>query len=288
MKVGLSMRIPFQIKLFLSLLLMMFCTSLWSAQQAVVIADQAVIYADEQMSSPIGFVARGKKIKVGEIARNKAQVYPIIVSAKMAFIRARDIDTRKEALDGSLLVAERFQKHAKADEKVGAGVGVAVFNYTSQAQIKSSEGSSTESLEWSGFSLKGFGIGNNKWVLEVIGNYMMSKKIEDAQFRSLEVGLGAGYRFLDYGRLVLRVESQLLAVPWSNYSQDTAFRVNGRGLTAGAGVGMTVRLTKHWDLDGYGGFYHTRLGGFDVPEPFSSPELTINGTRLGLGINYVF
>ena len=85
-------RLPLISALFFSLI---FCQNLWAIQDALVIAEQAVIYADEQMSAPVGFVRKGKKIKVGDIPRNRAQVYPIIVSGKIAYIRVIDVNTQK-------------------------------------------------------------------------------------------------------------------------------------------------------------------------------------------------
>src|SRR5687768_7328928 len=89
-----------RLKLGLALIISLFvCPVLWASQEAIVTADQAVIYADEQMKSPLGYVKRGKKIKVGEVARNRAQVYPIIVSGKIGYIRVLDVSTERDALD---------------------------------------------------------------------------------------------------------------------------------------------------------------------------------------------
>src|SRR5680860_266278 len=105
---------------------------------ALVMSDRAVIYADQEMTSPIGYVPRGKKIKVGEVARNKAQVYPIIVSGKLAYIRVIDVSTEKDQLDSTRLVAERFQKATKHDPKTRTTLSY--FSYTSQISLDTDNG----------------------------------------------------------------------------------------------------------------------------------------------------
>lgn len=264
------------------------CPDLWASQDAIVSADEALVYADEEMTSPVGFVPRGKKIKVGTIPRNKAQVYPIIVSGKIAYIRVADVNTKKEYQDSSKLVAERFQKQTK-EEQIKTSFSAAWSNYNSQISIKTTNGNidDKDSLAWSGFGLRGNGIVNDRWELQLLANYF-SATHEEETFKMVEAGLGGGYRFLQWGRLALRIEAHLLAVPWASYALGSQFRVNGTGYSTGAGLSMSLRLTQHWGIDGYGGAYYTKLQAFDVPEPYASIEPIFFGTRLGAGIHYAF
>lgn len=64
---------------------------LWAAQDAIVKVEQAVIYSDTTMKSPIGFIRKGKRIRVGERALRKGVLLPIIVSRKLAYIKITDI-----------------------------------------------------------------------------------------------------------------------------------------------------------------------------------------------------
>ena len=62
-----------------------------SARQATISSQYAIIYADLNLSSPIGKISKGQKIKVGTIARRNNSVVPIAISGKIAWIRISDI-----------------------------------------------------------------------------------------------------------------------------------------------------------------------------------------------------
>ncbi len=72
-------------------LIILFVYQAKAAQVALVIAQQAVVYADQQLTTPIGYVKNGKKIKVGDVKRKKGTILPIIISGRVAFIKTRDI-----------------------------------------------------------------------------------------------------------------------------------------------------------------------------------------------------
>jgi hypothetical protein len=77
-----------QITLFL---LMSFIHCANAAQIGLVIAPKAIVYADQQLTTPIGYIKNGKKVKVGEVKRQKGTVLPIIISGRVAFIKTMDI-----------------------------------------------------------------------------------------------------------------------------------------------------------------------------------------------------
>lgn len=264
-----------------------FCQDLWAAQDAMVVADKAVIYADEQMSAPVGFVRKNKKIKVGEISRNRAQVYPIVVSGKVAYIRVVDVSTEKESVDSQVLVAERFQKGTQQD--FNANYSASVFNYSTQIsmQFENDELKDKDAVNWTGVGLRGGGNITEKWDFDVLLNYM-NAKAQTEVFRAVEVGFGGAYHIFDKKRFKLKALVQLLGIPWASYSLGDIYRVNGFGFSTGGGLSMSYRLGKHFGLEGFGGFYYTSLSGFKTPDPYEDIAPTFIGTRLGLGLNYEY
>jgi hypothetical protein len=70
-----------------------------AAQWATVTADKAVIYSDQDRNSAIGYVSRGKKVRIGEVARNGGSVYPIVVNGRIAWIAEDDIQTSQRLAD---------------------------------------------------------------------------------------------------------------------------------------------------------------------------------------------
>ena len=66
------------------------------AQDAVIRVRQAIVYADTDLSSPIGYIRKDRKIRVGEKARRKGTIYPVIVSGRIAWIMAQDLYLLKD------------------------------------------------------------------------------------------------------------------------------------------------------------------------------------------------
>ncbi len=264
------------------------CTHLWAAQDAIVVVERAVIFADEIMSSPIGFVSRGKKVRIGEKSRNKSQVFPIVVSGKIGFIKASDLEMGQGVEDQKSFMMERFQNYTK-ETPIETTFTLATFNYNSQVLLTSTNGEieDKDNISWSGFSLRGNGVVREAWEFQVITNYLsFVGNTEELKF--VEAGLGGGYRFLNFKNFYARIETQFLFVPWASYAVSDDFRVNGQGYSFGVGLSLALKITKSFGIECYGGSYYTQLGGFEVPRPYSSIEPVMYGTRLGAGIYYAF
>ena len=264
-----------------------FCQDLWAIQDALVISDQAVIYADEQMSAPVGFVRKGKKIKVGDIPRNRAQVYPIIVSGKVAYIRVIDVNTQKESVDSTKLVAERFQRGTIQEYK--SNYSLAFFNYSTQINLaeQNDQLKDKDPVTWYGAGIRGGVQFSPRWDLDIMLNYL-NGKAERETFRMVEFGVGGAARIVDQNRFQLRLLLQGLLVPFASYAVGDVFRVNGFGFTAGAGLSATYRIGKYWGLEAFGGVYYTKLSGFSPPDPYKEIDPSFVGNRLGLALNYQF
>jgi hypothetical protein len=58
---------------------------------ARITATKAIVYSDENMLSPIGYIANGKAIKVGNPRRINRDLVPLIISGRLAFIEIKDI-----------------------------------------------------------------------------------------------------------------------------------------------------------------------------------------------------
>lgn len=86
------MRIAFH-NLFMVLLISVFafCSDVFAAQRAVVDVRRAVIYADLNRQSPIGYVTRGKQLLVGNVKRRNKSMLPVMVNGQVAWIKVNDI-----------------------------------------------------------------------------------------------------------------------------------------------------------------------------------------------------
>lgn len=259
------------------------CPKTWAAMDAIVIAEKAVIYSDTEMTSPLGYVRRGKKISVGEVPRNKARVYPTIVSGKVAYIRVEDVTTERESMHSERLVAERFK--TATHEAYETKYTLAYFSYNSIMDINEDNAGVMDgaSHQWHGISLKGEVLLRKKYDLQIISNYMYTSA---KAFNAFELGAGVGHRLIDREKFLLRLEGQLLSIPFSTFSYRSDFRIKSYGYTLGAGLNFLYKFENNWGIEAFGGAYRTSLFEFDLPKPYKGFSPVFFGSRIGVGVNY--
>jgi hypothetical protein len=259
----------------------------FAAQLALVSAEKAIVYSDEQMTSSIGFIRKGKKIKVGDIARNKAQVYPIIISGRMGWIRVEDVTTEKESANSDNLTAERFQKKTIQAERRNALYSLSYLQFASQITLDKKNGqiANNDALTWTGVSLRGESSFTESWDLEVLLNFLVAEK-EEEKFKMLEIGMGGGYKIFRLGNLTLKLDAQLMLIPFATYELGDLYRKRSYGTTLGGGLNMGYRFGTHFGIEAYGGFYYTKLFKFDAPEPYEPISPSFIGSRVGVGLTY--
>lgn len=275
-----------------------FCPLSWAAQDAIVIAEKAIIYADQTMTSPVGFILKGRKVTIGEVARNKARIFPIVVSGKIAYIRSIDVSTELEGLESNRLVAERFTQASRP--KVQGHYSVSAFTYPTQVSLAQSpdELGNGDPFVFNGFQVKGMAKNrSNLWDLGVVFGYAEGQENIET-FRMIELGAEFSTRIYSGDRFIFRWQNQILTVPFATYSLGNKARVNGYGASAGTGLNANWVIGNKFGIEAYGGLYYTKLFGFDLPDPRNAqsnikyPDLRLSpafvGTRLGVGMTYLY
>jgi len=259
-----------------------------ASQTAIVVSPKAVIYADQQMSAPVGYVSRGKKIRVGNIPRNKAQVYPVIVAGKVAYIRVSDVSTEMISLDSQKLVAERFkEKSTKSQTK--NFYTLSYMNYNSQISFKDEPGEikNNDSVVFSGVNLRGGRLISPRWDFQLSLNYVRSEDA-DERFSLVEFGPSFGLRLIESKRFILKWVSDIWGIPWGNYELGDLFRINGYGFTVGTGLTANYRMGEHIGISLGFGYHHTQIFGLDLPSPYEKIRPTFTGARALAGISYYY
>jgi hypothetical protein len=262
------------------------CPPVMASMEALVVVEKAIIFADSDMTSPIGFIPKGKKVTIGEVARNKAQVYPIIVSKKVAYIRAVDLSTEQDSVDSKRLTAERFQQNVKS---LNFGTRFS-FDYLKFSSTISTNGVETDkyknndTVSWNGVALRGDLLFKNRFDLEVIFNYLNCIKA-DEEINNFELGLGAGLRIIDSQRVLFKLKAEVLGVPFASFNIERS-RINGWGHTLGGGANLGIIMGESWGLDIFGGFFYTKLRGLDLPSNNKEFSPSFSGLRLGAGLTF--
>lgn len=265
----------------------LYCQSLLAAQDAVVIADEAVVYSDLQMTSPVGFVPKGKKIRVGDIPRNNAQLYPIVVAGRIGYIRILDVSTEKERIDAPFLTAERFRKTIRKDPESKFSLSYLSYSSLINATKVNGETNNGDLLVWNGVSLKGEALVFKRADVQVVANYLTTSSGNES-YKMMELGVGGAFRFLSTKRILAKLEAQVLGIPFSSYSIGNDFRINSYGFSIGGGPNFTYILKSGTGIELFGHLYRTQLLGFDLPEPYQNTAVSFTGARVGLGFNLTF
>ncbi len=68
-----------------------------NSRTAVVIAPKAIVYSDENMLTPLGYIANGKTILVGNPRRINRNLVPLIVYGRLAFVEVKDLRYENKA-----------------------------------------------------------------------------------------------------------------------------------------------------------------------------------------------
>ncbi len=260
----------------------------WAIQKGIVMPEKAYIYADPERTSPIGYVRRGKKLKLSSIAKNKGSVYATVVSGKVAYIAVTDVNTELEDLDSERLVAERFQK--VATKKITSGYSLGVFSYSSVLSQTNSSGptKNNESVNWIGASLKGEIVVAPRFDVLVLVQGMQAKNAEIETWRSFSVGVGAAYRLVNFDKFQVRMIGDVQAIPFSTYELIDMFRIRGYGASVAGGMDTMIKFSQHWAIEFSALYQYMKLSGFNPPEGQVYDSPSYMGVKLGGNISYLF
>ncbi|WP_372654670.1 hypothetical protein [Halobacteriovorax sp.] len=91
-----------KLKITLFILLFNFCSQILGAQIAVISVPKAVIFSDQKLTTPIGYISYGKKIKVGEVEKRDGTILPVIVAGRVAYIQVKDIAVLDSLNEGGI------------------------------------------------------------------------------------------------------------------------------------------------------------------------------------------
>lgn len=69
--------------------------------KAKVIVPRAIVYSDESLNSPLGYISSDKLITVGNPRKKNPDLLPMIVYGRVAFIEAKNIQYESESLEAS-------------------------------------------------------------------------------------------------------------------------------------------------------------------------------------------
>ncbi|MAZ49697.1 MAG: hypothetical protein CME65_14140 [Halobacteriovoraceae bacterium] len=265
-------------------------SSVMAAQWAVVTAKKAPVFSDVQMSSVIGFIGQGKRLRVGEVPKNKGRVLPIIVNKKIAYIQVDDIaiSTSKEAIFSA---TKRIQSkmNEKSDVKKISLVGGLMYANVAFDDTERNEAS--YNLAFYDLGIRGY----YRNLGEVSG---LRSGFVYTQGEREEEKLSSFYIHIDYTLPLIstRFYDMLffaggLVSPYVEYEVDSLFDITGYGLGAHSGIDMSFELPGNWSLNVDGSYFLMKTFDLNLPDnAFYGKELNplINGIRTTVGFTYEY
>ena len=231
-----------------------FSSHVMAAQWAKVISEKAIIYADQKQTAPIGYLVKGKKVRVGEVVRHHGELLPIVVTGKIAYIKVTDLDI---SFSTELLVSPAERLSNKANEKIiEQRLAITYAALATNVDVADSQ----ESVVFSGGGLRGYlvdlkkrrswRIGVDLLTVSVLDNYSFDIFSVTGEY-AIHLLQSGSYDFHFYGGLSL--------IPYAQFSSKGDFKENGYGAGASAGVEMIFKFTDSVGFHFDGNYQYSQL-----------------------------
>lgn len=290
----------FNMKLFsLCVLFSIFSPLVSAAQVAIVKVSKAIIYADIELKSPIGYVSKGKQLAVGEVKRRRGEILPVSINGRVGWIRVSSLrlPSEEKVFDEGKKVTE----HELNDEKrikdplsqnnyltVRTGPGGMSVNGSvdGAAEFDTTLTSSNElSIMYehkNPYYLTHWGVGLDYF----------SAKVENYEFRTINIK--AGFAWVPIRLSWVSIEA------YANLVVSGDFRVNSIGIGEykgnmyGADYGGVFRLLPEYKIGlllGAGLTYYRFSGLTQIENSSDDTTLSFNsisGTKVFAGLSYGF
>ncbi len=243
-----------------------------AAEWATITADRAVVYSDVQMSSEIGYISKGKKVRVGEVKRNKGRLLPIVINGKIAYLKVEDIENKKKKLSSLEMATERYIKRQNAKE---IRKRVSIFGAGSIGKIYHTEkvmGESSKEFNFTGAGFRGYyhHISSGDRYRASFSYHSASTEVQQINYGSLT--LDKMWPMIKYEYFDFSYYLGGSLIPLAQYSYDNFFTVNSPGLGAQMGLEMRFNVSKNFSLHLDGGYQYLKFLGFELPENPNFPE----------------
>lgn len=265
------------------------------AQWAIVKAQKAIVYADAQMSAPIGYLRKGKKIRVGEVEKNKGRVLPTVYLGKLVYLRRADLETAQDLalIESATERVAELDKKGKRESRVGVALSGFSASSDSFNSVKGSDDDSN-SLFITGAGLYGFTKeGAEKRALKLKLEYFSASREEVGLSYAL-ISTGAAYELIGSEYFSLFAQGAIALSPYAQYEVDSLFKVNGYGAGFDGGLEAIFRFGGPLALHLEAKYQYLKFFGFNLPDSTSeyaieqefSPALT--GPSLSASLSYAF
>ncbi len=273
------------------ILLLIICTGqILASQDAMVIKNRSIVYADKMLTSPIGYLRSGIQVKVGSVPRNNGQVLPILLKGKVAYVEVKNLsfDTQSNMAKSRM---EAFRKETAPKLYVNysyniSGLGDQWSDLSNQLNEDDSGSLITHRLDFEihppnskSFGTLGLGYSTLTQNTIAIRSYIFSATAYYSifKFRHFTFDLVGGIELSPQTKITVR-------------GADDAVT----GTTYGWHYGLQVRMMYNLKYGFVAGYYIKNTSAenlTNIEDPNNSDQYTItslSGSNIYLGISYRF
>jgi hypothetical protein len=255
-------------------------------QWAIVTSEQAYIYADQDRTSPIGYVSKGKKFKVGSIPRNNGTMLPLIVSGRVAYIKIVDIATSYD----KFLLELPSDRYVRIQKPQMYEKDVTFYMHTFSSNLETGQYDANVADEkganFFGMTIQGLVALEVDWFLGT--SFTIEKtEVETQSLSNIYINLDSLYKFTNRYRYYVGTMFTVGFSPNSRLTVDNAFKLSGQSFQFLTGFQFGYLLDKtSFKLDL--GYRFQAFSNYDVPDTLEEFRPVISGPHIGFGvaINY--
>jgi len=261
-----------------------------AARWATIVSDNAIIYSDIQMSSKIGFIAKGKRVRVGEKARNHGKLLPIIINKRVAYVEIKNLQTSTR-LEHLKSATQRLKKQStkKETENRFSVYGASMFSSVMFPESATAE--SQISVLFLGFGIKGYQSSPEKRTGFRGGIEYLAGTNGDHEISYWALPVDYYFKFMKTSFADIYLFGGATIIPFAEYKLGDLFTLNGYGAGAQAGGELLFKYSQY-AIHLEGSYQYTKLMGFRLdgnnPNYPSSIEPSSHGMKLlaSLSFNY--
>jgi hypothetical protein len=277
--------LPELTKLLVCFVLFLLPLSAWPARNAVVVAEKAIIWAEAERASPLGFVRKGKILRVGEVERAKGQVLPVLVSGRVGYVAVQDVsftvDTTAERPHYNRFQEATLKRYG--DQLIFGGLLL-----TAKESTNKGAGRQGDSFSFVGGFVKG--LVPSESVNRELGfliDYSTASKGSE-KFKRFNLGFGGAWSMVNRRSFKLKLEVWGLFSPFSQFKNGRLYTENGWALGALGQTSATGYFNDNWGVEASAGVEVFQIFGMTPPKVIKNFDPRFLGTRFSLGAVYRF
>jgi hypothetical protein len=270
---------------FIALLILCLSSLAHAAQDALIMKERAIIYADIHRKHPIGYVRQWQRVRIGTVARAGGTVMPVIISKnKIGYISVDDFSIGRDTYSISNINKQLDQ--ISEDRPLKHNLQLSFDNYFAEASIRDPFfGSSLLEINYLGVSGFYNYFYNQKFDFKFGATVLSADASDGAKISHFILKPGVEYKFPTMiDRWQFSAFYHLGFSPVSKLS-STVFNKTGMAYGTDGGIAAKYSLTRRAWISSSLGYQYLQFTGFDLPNNLGEFNLTQTGLLFSLALN---